>query len=134
LTNLCVIPFLPSKDALVVVLDADLGEVSSTLPLTGDTPSFKKKLRIQRAYAASKNGLETLGYFAAAVVAANAAGVEVSTLNKLSLSYITSRIFYNVTYIQLQENRTLAPLRSMCWLAGLAISTQLFICAGRKFA
>jgi uncharacterized MAPEG superfamily protein len=60
--------------------------------------------------------------------------VDVKTLNRLSLGYVASRLAYTVVYVQLQENRVAAPVRSVCWVAGLALSTTLFICAGNKFA
>lgn len=53
--------------------------------------------------------------FAAAVVAANVAGVPVSQLNRLSLQYLASRLVYNVIYIGLQNNRNFAPLRPLAW-------------------
>ncbi|KAF7545485.1 hypothetical protein G7Z17_g9127 [Cylindrodendrum hubeiense] len=85
-----------------------------------------------RAKAASANGFETLGFYAAAVVAANVAGVDAPTLNVLTLGYIISRIFYNFTYIWLQKNRNLARLRSLSWVAGIALVVTLWIKAGNK--
>jgi uncharacterized MAPEG superfamily protein len=41
----------------------------------------KKILRILRAKAASNNGIESIGLYAAAVTAANMAGVDAGTLN-----------------------------------------------------
>jgi len=63
----------------------------------------------------SQSCFETLGYLAAAAVAAAiAAGVGVSTLNSPSLGYIASCSLYNVAYVQLQKKRTFALLRIVC--------------------
>jgi hypothetical protein len=48
-----------------------------------------------------------------AILAANHAGVPVETINQLAALYLASRVAYNVTYIFLQENRSLAPVRSL---------------------
>jgi uncharacterized MAPEG superfamily protein len=87
-----------------------------------DESFSKEKLgMVLRASAASANGLETLGLFAAAVVAANVARVPVYDLNILTLGYLVSRAFYNLTYVFLQRNRRFAPLRSVFWY-GLLLS------------
>ena len=56
--------------------------------------------RIVRAENASLNGLENLGFFAAAVAAGNAAGLNVALLNRSSVAYVLSRILYNVVFIR----------------------------------
>lgn len=99
--------------------------------LAKDTTVDKRQLgRILRAKAASSNGLETIGLYAAGVVAANAAKVPVETLNKLSLFYLGSRVVYNFVYVFLQDNRKFAPVRSFVWMAGLGGIFTLFIKAG----
>ena len=70
---------------------------------------------ISRAHAATANGLESLGFYAAAVVAANTAGVAVADINALTLGYVGCRLGYNIVYVYLQQNRKLAPLRSVLW-------------------
>lgn len=91
---------------------------------------FQGKLRIARAKAASDNGLENLGFFAAAVLAANQAGVDLWTLNALALSYAGVRLAYDVTYIFLQENRRLSWLRSAFYQGGVGVTLALWIKAG----
>lgn len=86
--------------------------------------------RILRAKAAANNGLETIGLYAAGVVAANAAKVPVQTLNTLSLFYLVSRLVYNIVYVFLQDNRKFAPVRSLVWMAGLGTVFSFFIKAG----
>lgn len=85
---------------------------------------------MQRADAASANGFETIGLYAAGIAAAAAAGVPAETLNVLGLSYVASRAAFTFVYIILQDNRSLAPLRSLCWMAGLGIILTLWIQAG----
>ncbi|GAB1320405.1 hypothetical protein MFIFM68171_10615 [Madurella fahalii] len=89
--------------------------------------------RLSRAKAATANGFETLGLYAAAVVAANTAGggVPTATLNKLTLGYLASRGLYNLVYVALQDNARVAPLRSVAWMSGIAIITSLFVLAAR---
>lgn len=85
-----------------------------------------------RAKAASANGFETLGLYAPAVVAANVTGVDVRTLNMLTLGYIITRIIYNITYIWLQRNRKLAGVRSVSWVTGISLAVTLWIKAGNR--
>ena len=70
---------------------------------------------ICRAEAATANGLESIGVFAAAVVAANGAGVPVAQLNALTVGYVVPRLAYGLVYVWLQQNRKMAPVRSALW-------------------
>ena len=90
--------------------------------------------RIVRAKNAAANGFETLGFFGAGVVAANVAGVSVNRVNALSAGYVVSRVLYNFVYVFLQDNARYAPVRSLVWLAGMGISSALWILAGNKVA
>jgi uncharacterized MAPEG superfamily protein len=89
------------------------------------------KARILRAKAASANAFETLGFFAAAVVAANAAQVDVKYLNQLSIAYLVIRAGYNFAYIVLCANRRLAPVRSALWASSVAVMGTLWLLAAR---
>ncbi|KAK0722572.1 hypothetical protein B0T26DRAFT_851506 [Lasiosphaeria miniovina] len=97
-----------------------------------DTTMDKVTLRrISRARAAVSNGFETLGLYAAGIVAANASGaVPTATLNALALGYLVSRAIYNYIYVFMQDNARAAPLRSLVWLAGLVVIFSLFLKAG----
>ncbi|KAL1880505.1 hypothetical protein VTK73DRAFT_5892 [Phialemonium thermophilum] len=86
--------------------------------------------RIQRAEAATANGLETLGLYAAGVVAGNVSGMGIRKLNVLTLGYLAVRIIYNYLYVIAQDNSRRAPLRSLSWLVGLGIISSLFVWAG----
>ncbi|KAL6924905.1 hypothetical protein FSST1_002179 [Fusarium sambucinum] len=87
---------------------------------------------LYRAKAATENGFETLGLYAAGIVAANFAGVSTPTVNALSFSYVASRVVYNVAYLWLQANRRLAPVRSLVWTASIGLIITLWIKAGNK--
>ncbi|KAI1135319.1 hypothetical protein F5Y05DRAFT_395241 [Hypoxylon sp. FL0543] len=91
----------------------------------------KLKGRLQRAESAGANAFETLGLYAAAVTAGNAAGLSAGTLNALTLGYLASRVFYTWVYIWGQENRKLLPLRTGVWGVGMSICMALFVLAGR---
>ncbi|KAI8275424.1 hypothetical protein K4K56_001383 [Colletotrichum sp. SAR 10_98] len=92
------------------------------------------KARIFRAEAAAANGFETLGLYAAGVVAANVAGVDPRFVNTISFSYIGLRILYNIVYIRLQDNRNWAPVRSLSWILSIACTFTLYFTAASKFA
>ena len=91
----------------------------------------KTKGRIVRAEAAVLNGFETLGLYAAAVTAANAAGVGAGTLNGLSLAYLTIRLTYNHIYIY--QDLLPTQVRSFSWMASLGVIFSMFILAGNRF-
>lgn len=88
-------------------------------------------MRILRAQGASDNGFETIGLYAAAVVAANAAKIDTELLNLLTLGYIASRVIFVFAYIQLGENRNLSYVRTLLWGAGIGSILTLFIKAGQ---
>lgn len=85
--------------------------------------------RISRAKAASANGFETLGLYAAAVVAANVARVPNARLNKLTGLYLLSRALYVYTYVVLQDNARAALLRVGVWFGGVGLIMALFTAA-----
>ncbi|KIW35106.1 uncharacterized protein PV07_01824 [Cladophialophora immunda] len=88
--------------------------------------SQETKDRLFRAEAASLNGLENLGWFAAAVVAANAAGVDGAWVNGLSLWYLFNRVAFNLAYIRGVDGK----VRGMWYYGGVAATITLFIMAG----
>ncbi|KAK0711307.1 hypothetical protein B0H67DRAFT_584941 [Lasiosphaeris hirsuta] len=110
----------------------DLDSPRRTEDLCAKDTSLDKAVvrRISRAKAASANGFETLSLYAAAVIAANAAKVETEAVNKLALLYLVSRAAYNFVYIHLQDNKRLAPIRSLVWLVSLYAIFALFVKAG----
>jgi uncharacterized MAPEG superfamily protein len=87
--------------------------------------------RIVRAEAAQANGLENVGFFAAAVVAANVAGVSKLVLNSLSLAYLVSRALYNWLYV-VGDKKSLALARTVVFFAGQGILFSLCILAGNR--
>ncbi|KAN0062253.1 hypothetical protein ACQY0O_005434 [Thecaphora frezii] len=87
--------------------------------------------RFVRAEAANANGFENLGFFAAAVVAGNIAGLPPHELNALTFGYLVSRVVYNYFYITVKDEAAV-PLRSGSYLAGIGIIFTLFIRAGNK--
>lgn len=92
------------------------------------------KQKVIRAQSASDNGFETIGLYAAAVAAANSAGVDAAVLNRLTIGYVISRFAYVFVYVQLGANRQLAPVRSAVWLSGIGAIVTLFIQAGNKLS
>ncbi|KAL2124370.1 hypothetical protein VTJ04DRAFT_735 [Mycothermus thermophilus] len=90
--------------------------------------------RLTRARAAAANGFETLGLYAAAVAAGNAAGLPAGRLNRLTLTYLVSRAVYNYVYVVLQDNARMAAVRPLVWGVGIAVIWGLFIGAGKAAA
>ncbi|KAI0142580.1 hypothetical protein F4776DRAFT_513564 [Hypoxylon sp. NC0597] len=88
--------------------------------------------RLQRAESAGANAFETLGVYAAAVTAGNAAGLPADTLNTLSLGYLATRVLYTWIYIWGQENRKLIPLRTIVWGINMALTMATFVLAGHR--
>ncbi|KAG6006005.1 hypothetical protein E4U54_000249 [Claviceps lovelessii] len=98
--------------------------------VAGGEMDKQRQQRVLRAKAASENGFESLGLYAAAVVAANQAGVAAGTINALTLGYLASRIAFVFAYVELGANRRLAVVRSLCWAASLGFCFGLWITAG----
>ncbi|CAL5866472.1 uncharacterized protein PFLUO_LOCUS680 [Penicillium psychrofluorescens] len=90
------------------------------------------KGRILRAEAAAANGFETLGFYAASIVAANYAGLEARTLNLLSFTYIASRVVYVGVYIWVQHSYRTSLLRSGAFCVGIWTASALYVKAGMK--
>ena len=85
--------------------------------------------RIVRAESASLNGLENLGFFAAAVAVGNAARLDVGVLNRLAVAYVVSRALYNVIFVLNVTNRFVF-VRTGVFLVGTFINISLFVMAG----
>ena len=85
--------------------------------------------RFQRAEAAQQNGFENIGLYAAAIVVANAARLPVSTVNTASAVYLTSRVVYNLLYVN-TEKLSISNLRSVVFLVGIGTIMTLFVKAG----
>ncbi|CAG8976640.1 hypothetical protein HYALB_00002156 [Hymenoscyphus albidus] len=73
---------------------------------------------ITRVNGAKQNGFEGIGFFAAAVVAGNLAGLPEKQLYGLGAGYLVSRVLYTAHYI-VNTNPKLAVLRSLLWQAGV---------------
>ena len=102
---------------------------SGLLPMAANSP-FQTKDRFTRIKGAQQNGFENLGFFAAAVVAGNLAGLSSSTLNGLSAGYVVSRVVYTAVYIN-NTNPKFSDLRSLLWLVGVGQCINLFVKAGK---
>ncbi|KAL1411591.1 hypothetical protein Q8F55_002555 [Vanrija albida] len=99
--------------------------------------------RYLRAEAANDNGFLGLPFFAAAVVAGNAANLDLPTLNGAAAVYIGSRIAFNYLYIfgTNSEYASAAPLtadalglaRTVSWFTGIGACLHLFYKAAYHF-
>ncbi|KAG6001289.1 hypothetical protein E4U21_004526 [Claviceps maximensis] len=93
--------------------------------------SKAQKQKILRAEASSLNGLETIGLFAASVLAGNYAQLDAATLNSLSVGYLVSRAAYTLCYILIQ-NRRLSWVRTAVWQITAIYIALFWIKAGLK--
>ncbi len=84
---------------------------------------------VQRAHAAHLNAFEAFAPFAAGVVLAQLAGVAVSTINMLALTFVALRVLHGVLYI---ADKPL--LRSVAWTAGIACPLALIVLAALQTA
>ncbi|WWC89081.1 uncharacterized protein L201_003999 [Kwoniella dendrophila CBS 6074] len=91
------------------------------------------KGRIKRAIAAENNTHTNLPLFAAALVAANAAHVDVGSLHFHASVWIISRIAYTFAYIYI-ENRKASAIRSALFGVGVLSCFALIIKAANKYS
>ncbi len=77
-----------------------------------------------RAHAAQLNSFEAFPLFAAAVLMAHQAGVEVATIDRLAIIYVLLRLAYGVLYIADK-----ATLRSLVWAGATGIWIALMVMA-----
>lgn len=72
--------------------------------------------------------------YAGGIAAAAAAGVPAETLSYLSAGYLASRVVFNAVYVFLQDNRKMAPLRSIAWNVSVGFIAALWVKAGNRAA
>jgi uncharacterized MAPEG superfamily protein len=75
-----------------------------------------------RANAAQANSWEALIIFAPAVLAAQQAGIDASSVRTLAIAFIAARVAYVALYL---ADR--ASLRSLAWLVGFVASIALYV-------
>ncbi|KAF7312890.1 hypothetical protein MKEN_00973400 [Mycena kentingensis (nom. inval.)] len=80
--------------------------------------------RIERMEGAHMNGNEAFPLWAAAVLAANYAGLPNHTVNSIAIAYFFARVFYNIIYIT-SSTRAMGSLRSLTWFSSLALPMYL---------
>jgi len=85
--------------------------------------------RTQRGNAAQLNAFEAFAPFAAAVLMAQAAGVDPQRITYLALGFVGFRILHGVLYLAGQ-----ARLRSLAWAGGIACVIALLVQAAMKVA
>jgi len=88
--------------------------------------------RFLRAEAANENQFQTLGLFAAGVVAANVAGLPRGHLHNFVLTYLASRAVYTVLYVT-GDTPFLANLRTAAYMTGVGSIFTAFVTAGIQF-
>ena len=77
-----------------------------------------------RANAAHLNGFEAFPLFAAAVLAAMAAGADPERVQALAIAFVVLRVLYGIVYLL-----DYAALRSLLWFGALACSIGIFAAA-----
>lgn len=85
--------------------------------------------RSQRANAAQLNAFEAFAPFAAAVLMAQAAGVEATRIGELAVAFVVLRVLHGMFYVL-----GIAALRSLVWAGGISVVTWLMLLAGWRVA
>ena len=85
--------------------------------------------RVQRGNAAHLNAFEAFPAFAAAVLMAQAAGVDPHRITTLALAFIACRILHGLFYLADKH-----ALRSLSWLVGIGCVAALMIQAALRVA
>jgi uncharacterized MAPEG superfamily protein len=83
--------------------------------------------RSQRANAAQLNAFEAFAPFAAAVLMAQAAGVDGSRISQLAIAFVALRVLHGVFYVT-----GVHLLRSVAWGGGLACVLVLMVQAAQR--
>ncbi|KAI1340827.1 hypothetical protein F5Y15DRAFT_414548 [Xylariaceae sp. FL0016] len=128
-----IILFIPKLYSLIVGgkhLDPASPRKYQPAIIDADDLNSKTKARILRAESAFANGLETIAFYASAVLAVNMAGVDPVVSNALAIAYLVTRVVYNVIYVILQQDPRWALARSTTWFAGIGIIFAMFLVAG----
>ena len=85
--------------------------------------------RVARANAAQLNAFEAFAPFAAAVLMAQAAGVDHARIAQLAVAFVVLRVLHGVFYVA-----GVHLLRSLAWTGGLACVAWLIVQAAQKVA
>jgi uncharacterized MAPEG superfamily protein len=85
--------------------------------------------RASRANAAQLNAFEAFAAFAAAVLMAQAAGVDPARISMLALVFVGCRVLHGLFYLT-----GIAALRSLVWAGGFACVIALMVQAAQKIA
>ena len=83
----------------------------------------------RRANNAQYNAFEAFAPFAAAVLMAQAAGVDVNRISQLAVAFVVLRVLHGVCYLT-----DAAALRSLVWAAGFACTVALMVLAAMAIA
>ncbi|KAF9436292.1 hypothetical protein BGZ76_004357 [Entomortierella beljakovae] len=82
----------------------------------------------KRCEGAHHNGLESLGLYSAAILAALHAGVAKETVSSYTTLYIISRLLYNGIYL-FNTNEVTAASRTVVWSASVYACIKLLLAA-----
>ena len=85
--------------------------------------------RARRANNAQYNAFEAFAAFAAAVLMAQAAGVDPARIGMLAIAFVGFRVLHGIFYLADKP-----PLRSLSWLGGIVCVVWLMVAAARHVA
>lgn len=85
--------------------------------------------RARRANNAQYNAFEAFAPFAAAVLMAQAAGVDPARIDMLAIAFVVLRVLHGFFYLA-----NIHALRSLCWFAGLGVVLWLMAQAAMRVA
>ncbi|KAF2436749.1 hypothetical protein EJ08DRAFT_728485 [Tothia fuscella] len=115
--------------------DNSIGRYNMSTDINSKAPKVSRTAiaRAKRADAAHSNGQESFPLFAAAVLAAVAAGVDGETVDGKTGLYLGLRIVYNAIFI-LGESQGIAALRTLVWGGSVYSSISLILKAANTLA
>lgn len=136
LTAFYVMAFVPHLYSVALIYRATNGRQNNVNPRgVSSLETYQKSCdkatyaRYERARAAHANALENLPLFAAAVICANIAGLDVAMVNMVCGVFLGLRTVYLSLYIAI-ERQALSYARSMVWMASAACCLYLLVKSG----
>jgi len=89
--------------------------------------------KLERMQGAHNNGFENFPLWASSIIAANVAGVDPRTTNIVATGLIASRFVYNRLYINNDNSKVLAALRTATWGSSVIACFALLVMAANRF-
>ena len=135
-TAFYLLAFVPQFYATAMIYRATNGRFNNVNPRSGSTAETYQKAcdkatfsRFERARAAHANAMENLPLFAAAVISANMAGLDIDIVNTVCGIFLGLRVLHTALYIAI-EKAALSRARSFTWMCSAGCCLYLLVKSG----